>query len=374
MFFGIFSWLDSPFIPFGLTLIGYFLCFLAWYNHSYLKNVGTSLSVILLLACLYLFSVFPEFGSSGLLMVICIVVVISIWRVEIKEVIITTIDRTGKAINAFFGAVMDTVHKTILAVMSFLNYVWFCRIKILKAIGTMLGGCLDIVGTLLLYLAWYDYSNPNIEIAIELFGQPLVVMWFIPVLMIVVGAILLYWIWFHQINNFLKTSYDAVIKAAGALFGILSKVASQLFDWASTIFDSGFIIAIVVLSFSAIGYGFVLILSGLIDPTGLWTEYLHSIPIFGDLLWFIAAIFQGQSDVDNVTSLLGIWDLEHLGNDILMARLIQILLGVIFAIFGIILSVVTFFTRDSMKLSSLRDRFLGPSKKQVIFEGKESEE
>jgi len=290
--------------------------------------------------------------------------------IQIKDACLNAINRTIEAIIA-------AIAKTVDMIGSFFKSIWARRIDILRVFGTILGFTLDLVSIFFLFLAWYDFSNPNIDIAIYLFGKPLVEVWFISVLMLLVGTTLLCWIWYHQIIRFLAATYHAAGKALTEFYGFITKAIRQLTKWIVTIFDSTIVIAIVILSISAIGFGLILILSGIIDPTGVWTErYLHSIPIFGDLLWLIAAILQGKTNINEVTSLIGIWDLEHLGNDITMARLIQILLGVIFTIFGVILSVVTFFTRDSMKFSNLKSRILGSSSedKQIIFEGKKGEE
>jgi len=384
MFFGLVYWSSSPFIAFSLIFIGYLISFLAWYNHSYLKNAGTLLSIIIFLMSLVLLITFPYEGISGFLMIPAIINVIYLWRVEIKELIIqiknaifNAINRTIEAIIAFFVAIIAAVAETVVMIKSFFKSIWARRVAILRVFGTILGFALDLLGIIFLFLAWYDFSNPNIDIAIFLFGKPLVEVWFIPVLMLLVGTTLLCWIWVHQIISFLAATYNAVIKAFTEFYVFITKAIKQLSKWIVTISDSTIVIAIVILSISAIGFGLILIISGIIDPTGAWTkQYLHSIPIFGDLLWFIAAILQGITNVNEVTSLIGIWDLEHLGNDITMARLIQILLGVIFTIFGVILSVVTFFTRDSMKLSNLKSRMLDSSSedKEIIFEGKKGVE
>jgi len=67
MFFGLFSWSISPFIAFGLILVGYLISFLAWYNHSYLKNAGTLLSLIIFFMSLIILITFPGDGISVLL-------------------------------------------------------------------------------------------------------------------------------------------------------------------------------------------------------------------------------------------------------------------------------------------------------------------
>ena len=128
-----------------------------------------------------------------------------------------------------------------------------------------------------------------------------------------------------------------------------------------TAFDSGLYIAIVTLGIFAIGYGLNLFISMFSTPIdgnrGAWTyDILHPIPILGNVLWFIASILQGIPS-ENVTDLVGIFAYDE--------PYILFFLGIIFVGFGVALPIIFYFLRDSIKISSLRQRFGGSQVMEV---------
>ena len=118
--------------------------------------------------------------------------------------------------------------------------------------------------------------------------------------------------------------------------------------------DSSIYIAIVTLGVAAFGYGFILFISGFTNDGGVWTrEILKPIPILGDILWLLASILQGTS---NVETLLGFFADQE--------GYILLFMGTIFVGFGIALPVIFYFIRESIKISNLRQRSGGSNLKE----------
>ena len=269
--------------------------------------------------------------------------------------------QTGHAVYNFLVAVKNTIVQAVrsayLATIAFLHYTWDHRIDILRALATL-------TGPLMILRAIF----PDLGLS-----QPMISLVFL-----VCGFGLLYAAWFVQVNQFIKQSFNAIrnafVQAAHSIYNFLvaakaafikafytvaeflSKALTQLGQLIVAIIDSIILILSFLLAISAIFYGIVLILSGIIDPSGEWTKIFlaDSIPILGHFIELIAKFVQNfsldilsilESEVDN---LLGAWANQD--------RIILIILGVPFIAPGVILGIIGFLMRDSIKLSSLKKR------------------
>ncbi|UCG90235.1 MAG: hypothetical protein JSU57_00475 [Candidatus Heimdallarchaeota archaeon] len=271
--------------------------------------------------------------------------------------------QTARAIKNFFIAVRDAIIQAIRAFFQFLKdtyraIVQFFQtyyIEIIRYSATCIGVLSFIVGFVTIF------QDP--------FGF----------LFVVGGLIILYAAWFNQVNrfiiqtlqairdaivhgaqvflNFLRNVKNAIIQAFNSLISFLSTALTQFGRLVVAIFDSIILILSIILSVSAIFYGIVLILSGLFDPSGEWTKVLlaENLPILGVFIELIAKFVQNMTLFDisrilasEVETLLGAWADQP--------PIILIILGIPFIAPGVILVIITFLMRDTIKLSNLKDR------------------
>ncbi|MFX1515270.1 MAG: hypothetical protein ACFFC6_03110 [Promethearchaeota archaeon] len=260
--------------------------------------------------------------------------------IAIRDAIVRTCHAIYNFLVDVKNAIVHTVRSAYLATVAFLYYIWDHNVDILRALASL-------TGPLMILRAFF----PDLGLT-----QPL-----ISLVLLVCGLGLLYAAWFSQVNHYIKQSLiairNALAQAALIVVQFLSQALAQLGQLVVAMIDSIILILCILLSVSAIFYGFVLILSGIIDPSGEWTRIFlaESLPILGEFIELIAKFVQNftlfnlqqilESDVE---TLLGEWAGEE--------RIILIILGVSFITPGVILGIITFLMRDSIKLSSLKKR------------------
>ncbi|PWI46889.1 hypothetical protein CEE45_14460 [Candidatus Heimdallarchaeota archaeon B3_Heim] len=285
----------------------------------------------------------PSLGSllQPVLFILGLIFLYAAWFVQVNDFII----QTARAIKASFVSIGMFLLRTVRAIkqgiIDFSYYLWSLRIKILRLGMTISGVILDFLG---------------LSIILNDLG--------LSVLLIVLGTSLLIIAWTKQIINILELAGQALINAFKALLDFGSRIVEQTLKLIGTLLDSIIYIAIVTLGVTAFGYGVILLVSGFLGDQGDWTKTVISpIPIFGDILWIFAAILQGKS-VNDVDNLVGIF-----AND---PTFVLLLLGLIFIIVGAFIPFITFFSRDSIKISNLQKRFGSSTtdKEEMFYEGK----
>ncbi|MFW9997229.1 MAG: hypothetical protein ACFFD4_34615 [Candidatus Odinarchaeota archaeon] len=220
-----------------------------------------------------------------------------------------------------FNQVSDYITEKVRVFILFLRKYY---IDIIRYSTTAIGAFLFNYGFLALFL--WSFTWPGNQIA----G---------PVLMLA-GVLIICLSWFQQTKKVLYKFSQSICITLGYARKFLSSALTQLGQLIAVIIDSIIFISLMVLSISAVLYGMVLILSGLIDPSGSWTtQFLYNIP----LLELLARVIQGP--LYNET-LLGFFA----GLD----PLILILSGAAFIAPGVIIALINFLMRESLKLSKLK--------------------
>jgi hypothetical protein len=324
----------TDYFPFFTFLLGYFIAVTAWYRHSYFRTICTSLSTVVTILGLYLFVFYPITGTdplsfliSGFLVATGIVVIVFLWLKELRELVRQAIDviidaliRAYRAFVSLLRSIADTIGKTYHAFVLFLHTHY---VTILRYSGSTVGVFLFNWGFLLLFL--WNFSWPRLPIT----GSVLMI----------VGVIFMCLSWPQQIKQVIIKVNKSIYVVMQYTSKFLSSALTQLGQLIVTAIDSIVLISLFVLSVSAVLYGIVLVISGFIDPTGVWTTwFLYNIPF----LELLARILQGTSP----KTLLGFFaDLPSL---------ILILTGVAFIAPGVIIALINFLMRESMKLSNLK--------------------
>jgi hypothetical protein len=324
--------------------IGDFIEYLWLIRIAILRAVMTSVGFILVIIALI--SNLDEIIRLALF-ITGLILFSSAWFTKIIE-LLQRIAKSFWAIIVAFGRFLWEIGITIRdAVDSFISYIVDRWREIVRAFTTVIGILLIILGISSLTSA---QSSDEIYLNLGL---------------ILLGFIMITISWRTQIYAYvvrlINTLIDAVnqlIKACGEL---ISRIWDQFRQIVRTTFDSGLYIAIVTLGVFAVGYGLILFISIFATPIdgnrGAWTkEVLHPIPILGFILWFIASILQGKSS-ENVTDLVGIFAYDE--------PYILFFLAIIFVGFGVALPIIFYFLRDSIKISSLRQKFGGSQIKEV---------
>ncbi len=335
-----------------------------------LRAITTITGFILALAGLFPFWTQIDQGIRLILFVSGLTILYITWLHQVNHFVKQTaiaiynaLVQTAHAIKNFFIAVKDAIIQAIRAFFQFLKdtyraIVQFFQtyyIEIIRYSATCIGVLSFIVGFVTIF------QDP--------FG----------LLLVAGGLIILYAAWYNQVNrlikqnlqairdaivhgaqvflNFLRNVKKAIIQAFNSLISFLSSALTQFGRLVVTIFDSIVLILSIILSVSAIFYGIVLILSGLLDPSGEWTKFFleENLPILGVFIELIAKFVQNMTLFDinrilasEVETLLGAWAGQP--------PIILIILGIPFIAPGVILVIITFLMRDTIKLSNLKDR------------------
>lgn len=236
------SIIDFPYWPFLFLLIGYIVSVAIWHipnRHNYFRGVTTTLSTAVIFFC-FLLLLSPDYEAiswlSGGLVVIGVVVNGTLWRKELKQLVIQTaitiknaLVQTGQAIKNFFIAVKDSLIQAGSALIQFvdetLHTIYDHRIAITRAFMTTIGAILTITSFLLLigfeivFLTWVIGLEP---------------------LFLIFGFLLLYTAWFHQVNQFIKQSAivigNALVQTGHALYNFLREVKIALIEALRTIY------------------------------------------------------------------------------------------------------------------------------------------
>jgi hypothetical protein len=316
------------------TVFGSFLVIIGLYDLLYLRSDGNELL---------------DIGTIFL----GLVMISASWRSQIKELLIRTARSIRDALGVF-GHYIWNIGVTIKdAIVNFFRYVISLWREIVRATSTVIGVFLVIIGLFdLLYLR--SDGNELLDIGL-----------------IFLGLVMISASWRSQIKELLIRYAKVLSKILDQLIRtmreISSRILKQLIQIVRTGFDSSITIAIVTLGVLALGYGLILVYSGLFDTSGEWTADIIGIPIVGDIIIrLIGSFAQGRPfDLPSVTNLLGIW----VNADSIVLNLI----GVMFIGFGLLLPMFTLRKRDSIKISSLKQRFGSSSSSgsQLDYEHKE---
>ena len=369
------------------------------------------------------------FGIQLVLLIAGLSVLYAAWFYQVNHFIKQSLLAIRNALALTARTVYDFFITVTNSIVALFHYVWDHRIDILRAITTVLGSILVLaglfppstdlfdfrlvlilVGILVLYFAWFHQVNHFvIQSVIALhnafhqlmhaIGQALraffqflkdtysaIVQFFqtyyieiirysvtcigaliivvgltrlqdsLGLLLVGVGLIIIYFAWFNQVNRFIKQTLrsiqDAFIRvflafkntieqAFHALGAFMKKIAIQLNQLIHTTIDLIIPIVLVILAISVLFYGFIVLISGLIDPSGFQiSEIFLSIPILGDLLGVIAAIIQGEVYSEN---LLGVF----------ADQVFLIPLGAALIVIGGIIFLFVALKKENMRLQSL---------------------
>ena len=325
-------------LSFVVITLGFITFIFAWYKHEFFRRIGTVLSIFIIIIGLAQVKVLPGF-FSWLLTVIGIVLEIILWRNELKSII-------SQFIKAMVGYIKETVQAIKQTTLNFLIYVWGLRWTFIGIIGVF---C-NLYGLLLLI-------PPT-----DLWG----IVW------LIVGFALIIIVWNREILLFLEKCTKVINQVITALSKFVSQVYNQLKILTRSVIDSIVVIAIITLGFFALGYGVILLISGIFDNTGQWTSGIRDVNIAGDIIWLIASFAQGKPfAINEVSNLLGIWAPGPDG--VPTSSIVLILIGTMFAGFGVLLPLFSFRRRDSIKISVLKQRFGSSSspEQQIEYEDKE---
>ena len=369
------------------------------------------------------------FGIQLVLLIAGLSVLYAAWFYQVNHFIKQSLLAIRNALALTARTVYDFFITVTNSIVALFHYVWDHRIDILRAITTVLGSILVLaglfppstdlfdfrlvlilVGILVLYFAWFHQVNHFvIQSAIALhnafqqlmhaIGQALraffqflkdtysaIVQFFqtyyieiirysvtcigaliivvgltrlqdsLGLLLVGVGLIIIYFAWFNQVNRFIKQTLrsiqdafiraflafkNAIEQAFHALGAFMKKIAIQLNQLIHTTIDLIIPIVLVILAISVLFYGFIVLISGLIDPSGFQiSEIFLSIPILGDLLGVIAAIIQGEVYSEN---LLGVF----------ADQVFLIPLGAALIVIGGIIFLFVALKKENMRLQSL---------------------
>ncbi|UCG01428.1 MAG: hypothetical protein JSW11_17635 [Candidatus Heimdallarchaeota archaeon] len=220
-----------PYGPFFFLLSGYIVSVAIWYipdRHSNSRGVTTTLSTVLILYGILLLlsqDLLLILWLSGGLIVIGIVVNGTVWRNELKQLVIKTAIAiknafifTGQAIKNFFIAVKDAFIQTI-------HMIWYHHIIITRAILTTAGFIVTVtsfISMLGFTIAFVPWMSETLELLFLLFG-----------------IVILYIAWFNQVNHFVKESaitiWNTLVLTGHALYNFLIKVKEAVIEALHTI-------------------------------------------------------------------------------------------------------------------------------------------
>ncbi|MHA1976489.1 MAG: hypothetical protein ACW98I_06310 [Candidatus Hodarchaeales archaeon] len=356
--YGIFTPSLGIFAQIGFSLLGLVLLYIAWvaevnefiiqtaktinttfvnfskylWNHreDILRATMTIIGLVLIVYPVYYSSLDPFLG--GVSIISGLVFLTIAWFAQISNFFF----QTGQAIIKLFISIGQAVKQSIL---DFCYYMWSLRWKILRLSMTLAGLILNFLALMRIY--------EGSDIGISL-------------LFVFLGSVLLILAWTKEIAAFLELTQKILLKTVYALLNFGSRLMEQILKIIGAFVDSIIYIAIVTLGFTAFGYGVILVITGLLNDQGDWTKaVIYPIPVIGDILWLFASILQGIP-VGDVENLVGIF-----ANDPVFVLL---LLGLIFVSVGIVVPFITYFSRDSIKISNLQRRF-GDRKDEEVYKG-----
>ncbi len=290
----------------GLTFIGVFLFFTGTFLIRLLSRIelGNTFDVV--------------FRFIG------IILLYITWNHQINALI-------GNIIREIINSIAEIIKTISNAINSFIQYLIDHRWGILRGFLTFTGCFALLLGPEVVNFSLSIQLPAPLEITIRIGG-----------LLVLIIA------WFTQIIDLIKQIIVALNKLLQNLLELVEKTINQLIKYLKQSLNSVFLILIAIISFLAIGYGFILLTSAFL---GDWSRFLLNIDIVGDVLSSIAMWFQPEANSpQNVESLLGfLKDAEPL---------ILIILGIILiGSFGILmLMLYNPKHREPLKLTSLRSR------------------
>ncbi|MHA2246576.1 MAG: hypothetical protein ACXADY_16660 [Candidatus Hodarchaeales archaeon] len=300
-----------------------------------------------------------EPGISILLIFMGLVFLYIAWFRQVNQFVKQSLQALRDAIvhaaHAFYNflvdvknAIVKAVRSAYLATVAFFHYTWDHRVDIIRAFLTITGSLLIIAPLSLPFFAVSEYKiEPGISI-----------------LLIFMGFVFLYIAWFRQVNQFVKQSLqalrDAIVHAAHSFYNFLvdvknafvqafyaigsfmKKVGNQLEQLFRAAIDLTIPIVLIILAVSVLLYGFILLISGVINPDGdQMSKFFISIPILGDILDFSASIIQGG---DYNGNLLGVF----VGDPVFL-----IPLGAALIVVGAVILLFVVLKKENMRLKSL---------------------
>ncbi len=291
------------------------------------RAVMTVTGIILIVTSVYSVNPIVILGLNFFL-ILGFLLLYLVWYPQVHSFINQTVKAIGSTFISFGNFIREVVGAIKEGIINYFHYIWSLRYTIRKMAVTITGVILELIGLAVLL------SNGEIWI-------------YLPCL--IFGSIFLIAAWSEEIRKMVDLTIQAILKAIGAIISFSSRIAEQLLNLFGAILDSIIYIAIVTLGVTAFGYGVILVVSGLLDDKGAWTKtVIYPIPLIGDILWLFASILQGIP-VREVENLIGIF-----AND---PVIVLLLLGLIFIIVGVVIPFITYFSRDSLKISNLQKRF-----------------
>ncbi|MFX0122726.1 MAG: hypothetical protein ACFFAE_03755 [Candidatus Hodarchaeota archaeon] len=292
-----------------------------------LRAITTTIGFILVLTGLFPIIELIDFNIRVVLILGGIILLYLAWRQHINQfvkqsaiAIHNTLIQTARAIKNFFVAIKDAIIHLVRASVQFLQTYY---IEIIRYFSTCIGILFLIIGF------------------VTILQDP--IGW----LLIGGGISILYIAWLHQVNRFIKQTLqaikDAIVHAAHAFGSFMRKIGIQLNQLFRTTIDLTIPIILVLLAISVLFYGFIVLISGLIDPSGVqMSELSFSIPILGPILNVIAAVIQGEAYSENI---LGVF----------ANQLFLIPLGAALIVIGGIIFLFVALKKEAMRLQTLRN-------------------
>jgi hypothetical protein len=234
----------------------------------------------------------------------------------------------------------DLIIKAIIqAIRNLVKFLQNNYIVILQYSLSLIGSFLLLVGFGILINNFFlsDYA-----IIINIFGNSINMNSIGPVIglfYVLIGIVLIYGAWYKKINPYLLGVFRKILEFSNQILVSLrdftSKMLIQLKKLLLSIADSIIPLLILVISFTAIIYGIILILSGIFDTSGDWTNWLANIPLIKEIVGFI-------QQNPNPTNLLGIW-----ANS---SNIELLILGIGFSIAGFVITLLVYLRFEKLKI------------------------
>jgi hypothetical protein len=234
---------------------------------------------------------------------------------------------------AWIDLIIKVIVQAIRNLTKFLqdNYIVILRYSI-----SLIGSFLLVIGlSIILITSIVDLSDYVITIySIEIS----IIGW----VSLPIGLLLNYIAWYKKINPYLLEVFgkisDFTKQFLVSVRDFTSKALTQLKALILSIADSIIPLSILLVSFTAVIVGIILILSGVIDPSGDWTIGIMNLPVVKQITMII------QWD-PNPRNLLGVWAEPNSTFSIF-----QIILGIGFSIVGFILSLLVYLRFEKLKI------------------------
>ena len=271
------------------------------------------------------------------IVVLGIVLISSTWYTQIKNTLINTYQKIIKIGKEIIESIVQAIRNLIKYLQDNFN-------AILRYSITLIGSFLLVIGIGIILITNLVSSDYTITFTSTTLGIYIDDISFIGWLSSPIGSMLLYGVWYKKINSYLLNVFRKILGFTNQLLMNLkvftSKALIQLKNLLISIADSIIPLSVLVVSFTAIIYGIILILSGVFDPSGDWTIGIMNLPLVEQ----ISIIIQLDPDPKN---LLGVWADPKVSFSINL-----IILGIGFSIVGCVLSLLIYLRFEKLKISN----------------------